>query len=127
MGKHTIRTLICATALLGILPLGGCLIYSHDTHYREKGKPVSDRTLDQIECGATTEDWVRATLGDPSQQSTTAEGTEVLEYRYAKKKDNQFLLLPFVIVNDNGEEKQTLYFEITNGVVTNFWEEESKE
>ena len=127
MEKHTFVTWGVRAALLGLLPVSGCLIYSHDTHYREKGKPVSSRTLDQIQCGATTKDWVLATFGAPSQQSTAPGGVEVLEYRYVQKKDNQLLVLPFVIVDDEGENTQTLHFEITNGIVTNFWKEDRKD
>jgi len=127
MHKHMVGKLAYLALLLGILPVTGCVVYRNNTHYGEKGKPVSSRTLDQIECGATTKDWVVATLGEPSQQSQAGEGVEVLEYRYSRKKDNQFLILPFVIINDEGENIQTLHFEIRNGVVTNFWKEDSKD
>jgi outer membrane protein assembly factor BamE (lipoprotein component of BamABCDE complex) len=127
MGKHMVGMGIALAALLGVLAVGGCVVYHDNTHYQEKGKPISNRTLDQIECGTTTKSWVLATLGEPSQQSTTDKGVEVLEYRYGRKKDNQFVFVPFVFINDNGEDKQTLYFEISDGIVTNFWKEESKE
>lgn len=126
MEKHVLRTLICVAALLGILPLGGCLIYHNHVNYSGKGKPLSDNTLDQIETGTTTKDWVLATLGEPSNQSTTADATEILEYRYGKKRDNQFVFIPFVFINDDSEDKQTVYFEIRDGLVKNYWMESSK-
>jgi len=111
---------------MGILPLTGCLIYNNDVSYGEKGKPVSAGTLDQIECGETSKAWVLATLGDPSQQNRTQDGVEILQYRYNRKKDNNFILLPFLIVNDEGESTQTVYFEINDGVVTKYWQETSR-
>ena len=126
MGKHTVGMGIARAALLSLLPISGCVVYHNNTHYEEKGKPVSKCTLDQIECGTTTKQWVLATLGEPSQQSTPQKGVEILEYRYTRKKDNQFVFVPFVIINDNGEDRQTLYFEITDGIVTNFWKEDGK-
>lgn len=126
MGKHAIRMLICVTALLGVLPLGGCLIYHRDVSYSGKGKPLSDSTLDQIETGTTTKDWVLATLGEPSNQSTTADGTEILEYCYGKKLDSDFVFIPFVFIDGKNENKQTVYFEIRDGVVQNYWQETSK-
>ena len=126
MEKHAIRRLIRVAATVCILPLAGCMIYNSDVSYGDKGKPLSDSTLDQIECGKTTKDWIVATLGEPSEQSTTKDGVEVLEYRYSRKKDNNFVLLPFVIINDEGENKQTVYFEIRDGVVKNYWKETSK-
>ena len=112
--------------MASILPLSGCLVYSNDSHYGDKGKPPTAHTLNQIESGTTTKDWVLATLGEPSRESTTKDGIELLEYQYSRKKDNQFILCPFVFINDDGEDKQTLYFEVENGVVTKFWKETSK-
>lgn len=127
MEKHRIAKFAYLAALLSLLPATGCLIYHHDTHYEEKGKPVSTSTLDQIECGTTTKDWVLATLGEPSEQHKTPEGVEMLEYRYARKKDNQLILLPVVFINDEGKDTQILHFEISNGIVTKFWKEKVKD
>jgi outer membrane protein assembly factor BamE (lipoprotein component of BamABCDE complex) len=126
MEKHMIRRGIGVLLVASILPLAGCLVYSGDVRYGDKGKPPTAHTLDQIQSGTTTRDWVLATLGEPSRQSTTKDGTEVLEYQYTRKKDNSFVFCPFVFINDEGEDKQTLYFEVENGVVTNFWKETSK-
>jgi outer membrane protein assembly factor BamE (lipoprotein component of BamABCDE complex) len=126
MEKRQISRCVRTLIVLSILPLAGCLVYSGDVRYGEKGKAPTARTLDQIQSGTTTKDWVLATLGDPSRQSTTKDGTEVLEYQYSRKKDNSFVFCPFVFINDEGEDKQTLYFEIENGVITNFWKETSK-
>ena len=133
MGKYTLqlggatarRAGIGLLLLASVLLLGGCVIYSNDVKYGDKGKAPTAHTLDQIESGTTTKDWVLATLGEPSRQSTTPGGTEVLEYQYSRKKDNSFVFCPFVFINDEGEEKQTLYFEIEKGVVTKFWKETS--
>ncbi len=126
MEKRQISRCVGTLIVLSILPLAGCLVYSGDVRYGEKGKAPTARTLDRVETGTTTKDWVLATLGDPSRQSTTKDGTELLEYQYSRKKDNSFVFCPFVFINDEGEEKQTLYFEIENGVVKNFWKETSK-
>ena len=125
MEKHALRTLIYVAAVAGILPLTGCLMYHSNVSYSGKGNPLSDSTLDQVQCGTTTKDWVVATLGEPSHQSTTATGTEILEYQYGKKRDNHFMFCPFVFINGEKENKQTVYFEISDGVVKNFWKESS--
>jgi outer membrane protein assembly factor BamE (lipoprotein component of BamABCDE complex) len=127
MGKHAIRSGIGILVMMSILPLTGCMIYSGDVSYGEKGRAPSESTLDQVECGKTTKDWVITTLGEPSGQGTAKNGVEVLEYRYTRKKDNNFVLLPFVFINDEGESRQTLYFEIRDDVVQNFWKETSKQ
>jgi outer membrane protein assembly factor BamE (lipoprotein component of BamABCDE complex) len=126
MRKHAPRRNIGILLVVSLLPAAGCLVYSNDSRYGDKGKPPTARTLDQVQSGTTTKDWVLATLGEPSHESTTKDGTEVLEYQYSRKKDNQFILCPFVFIDDDGEERQTLYFEIEDGVVTKFWKETSK-
>lgn len=125
MEKHVVRILICATAVFALMPLSGCLIYHSGVSYSGKGEPLADSTLDQVNCGTTTKDWVVATLGEPSRQSTTANGTEILEYSYGKKRDNEFVFIPFVFINGGKENKQTVFFEISDGVVKNFWTETS--
>jgi len=125
MEKHAIRTLFCVAGILALLPLTGCLIYHSGVSYSGKGAPIADGTLDQVNCGTTTKDWVVATLGEPSRQSTTAQGSEILEYSYGKKRDNEFVLIPFVFINGGKENKQTIFFEISDGVVKNFWKETS--
>jgi len=125
MEKHRIRKFVHAAVIASILPLAGCFIYHGDVSYGEKGKPLSHRTLKQVECGTTTKDRLVELLGEPSQQSTTSDGAELLEYRYSVKKDNNFIM-PFLIVNDKNENKQTVYFEVRDGVVKNYWKETSK-
>jgi outer membrane protein assembly factor BamE (lipoprotein component of BamABCDE complex) len=126
MNKHALRKGIGLLLLTNLLPLTGCLVYHNDVRYGDKGKAPTERTLDQVQTGTTTRDWVLATLGEPSRQSTTNDGTEVLEYQYSRKKDNSLVVCPFVFINDEGEETQTLYFEIEDGIVTKFWKETSK-
>ena len=127
MEKHTLLRFGYVAVLAALLPLAGCIIYHSDVSYTGKGKPVSDSTLDRIECGTTTKDWIVTTLGEPSYQRTAQDGTEILEYRYGRKKDNNFVFLPFMIINDEGETRQTVYFEISDGVVKNFWKETSRQ
>lgn len=123
MEKPALRERLPLLGVLCLLPLAGCLVYHNDVRYGEKGKAPSENTLDQVQSGTTTKDWVLAALGEPSRQSTAKNGAEVLEYDYSRKKDNQFVFVPFVFINDEGEQRQTLYFQIENGVVTNFWKE----
>ncbi len=126
MKKHALREGIGLLLWASLLPLAGCLVYHSDVRYGDRGRAPTGHTLDQIQTGTTTRDWVLATLGEPSRQSTTKDGAEVLEYQYSRKKDNSFVFCPFVFINDEGEETQTLYFEIEDGVVTKFWKETSK-
>jgi hypothetical protein len=125
MEKHETLKFVYAVLVVSILSLTGCIVYRGDVSYSDKGRPLSHATLKRIECGTTTKDWLITTLGEPSQQRTTSSGTEILEYRYSVKKDNHFVM-PFLIVNDKNETTQTVFFEISDGVVKNYWQETSK-
>jgi len=126
MEKCEIRRCILALLIVGMLPLAGCFIYSNDVSYGEKGAPVSDRTLEQIECGKTTKNWVVATLGEPSQEETTKDGVEVLKYRYSKTEESNTVFLPFLIVDDEKRHERTIYFEVKDGVVQRYWKEDHR-
>ncbi len=117
-----VLTLIVAGSLL---PAAGCFIWNSDVSYGEKGAPLSGSTLDQVECGKTTRDWVVVTLGEPSEQATTDAGVELLKYKYRRTQENN-LVMPFVIANDEKRLEQTVYFQVKDGVVQKYWVEESK-
>ena len=126
MEKQGIRSVIGVLAVASILALNGCIIYNNDTRYAEKGKPISDRTLDEIQCGQTTQEWVIATFGAPSSRRPSQNGTEILEYRFSQKKDESFVIVPFLIANYEGEVLHTLFIEIGDGVVKDYWKEKTK-
>ncbi len=125
MEKCVIRRCLLALLVVGLLPLTGCFIYSSDVSYGEKGAPVSDRTLEQIECGNTTRDWVVATLGEPSEEQIT-DGGQVLKYRYRKTQESNTVFLPFLIIDDETRHERTVYFEIKDGVVQRYWKEDHR-
>jgi outer membrane protein assembly factor BamE (lipoprotein component of BamABCDE complex) len=121
MEKHTGLRLVCIVAVIaGVLPLAGCVIVNSGVDCGEKGAPLSADTLEQIEPGQTTRDWVIATLGEPSEQSTAGNGVEVLTYRYSCTRHGN-LVMPFLIINDEKRDAQTVYFEISDGVVQKYW------
>jgi len=91
--------------------------------YTGRERPVGNETLKQIECGQTTKDWLVAALGEPTEQSMTEDGTEILRYRCTEKKDNQFILFPIVFVDDDKEIDHSVSFEIKDGIVQRYWKE----
>lgn len=108
---------------LAALTLGGCVSGRSDVTYGPKGPPVGHSTLKQIRIDRTSKEWLLGTLGAPTRQTRTPEGTEILTYEYIKKIDSDldvFLILDF---DDKREERTVLYFELTDGVVTRFWKE----
>jgi len=113
-----------ALALMAVLLTGGCLV-SSDSHVRESGVKVSSETLQQVEVGKTTEAWLRATLGEPTGESTV-EGNgnlKLLRYTYSVEESGSGGV--FLLFHSRSTKKRTTttYFEITDGVVTRHWTE----
>ena len=126
MAKHTGHRLIITLVAIGsLLPAAGCFIWNSDVNYGDKGAPLTDSTLKQIEPGTTTKAWVLATLGKPSQESTTEEGAELLKYKYSKSTTSN-VVMPFLIVDDEKKLEQTVCFEVKDGVVQKCWVENTK-
>jgi hypothetical protein len=114
--------LALACGVLGLV-LNGCISGSSDVRYGPKGPAVGHGTLKQIEIGQTSKEWVLGTLGTPTSETATPEGTEVLTYVYTKKVDSDLSVFLFLDFDEKREERTVYYFEIADGVVTKFWKE----
>jgi hypothetical protein len=126
MARRKSHQLVLAIAIAGtLLPAAGCFVWNSDVKYGEKGAPLSGDTLKQVECGTTTKAWVVSTLGQPSEQSTTDGGAEILKYKYSKNQESN-VVMPFVIVNDEKKHEQTVFFEVRDGIVQKYWVETSQ-
>ena len=109
--------------LLTLLIVGGCVSGRTDISYGSQGPAVGRETLKKVKTGETTKEWLVSTLGEPSSESGTPEGIEILKYCYTKKIDSSFAISPFLDLDNKKEEHTTLYFELKDGVVTKFWKE----
>jgi len=118
------RSIVTGVLLFTLGFNAGCFIVHTDKHVRESGVPVSSQTLNQIKTGETTEAWLLATLGEPSDRTVVDEDeskVKILRYDHTVHKSDEgrvFLLF-------SGETDETkirrAYFEIKNGVVTRYW------
>ena len=117
----TIKFGICA--LLASSAVVGCISGRSDIDYGSKGPAVGYKTLKQIKPNITTKEWVLAALGEPSCESGTAEGTEILKYEYVKKIDSCFSISPFLALHDKKTEHKNIYFEVKDGIVTKLWKD----
>lgn len=125
----------CARALMatGVLmagaalaPLSGCVVSGSRTITVE-GRRVGVFSLEQIELGETSSDWVEAAFGEPtSRDSWVSDDDELIEvWRYdwrRTEKSNGAILLLFAASERNVEAEST-YVEFTDGIVTRFWTE----
>jgi hypothetical protein len=104
--------------------LSGCISGRSDVSYGPKGPVVGGETLRQIKVGVTSKEWLLGTLGEPTSETQTPDGTEILKYVYTKKVDSDLDVFIFLDFDDRREECTVLYFEITDGIVSRYWKEE---
>ena len=114
--------LVTFCGVLGLI-LTGCISGHSDVSYGPKGPAAGHDTLKQIKVGSTSKEWVLGTLGTPTSETVTPEGTEVLRYVYTKKIDSDIDVFLFLDFDNKREERTVYYFEITNGIVTKYWKE----
>ena len=105
--------------------LSGCAVINSHSETKTYGTHVSQVTLDQVEVGRTTEDWVVATLVHPASESDI-EGGRLLKYtsRHLTKINSELL---FVLDTSSRKEvNRTVFFEFHEGVLSRLWVEETK-
>lgn len=84
---------------------------------------MGSETLRQVKVGSTSKEWLLGTLGEPTNETETPEGTEILKYVYTKKVDSDLDVCIFLDFDDRREERTVLYFELTDGIVSRYWKE----
>lgn len=103
--------------------LAGCVV--SDSSVRYSG--VESSQLRRIKYGLTTRDQLVDMIGEPTEQSMTDDGAEILKYKCTMTKDNQFVLFPPpIIIDDTKEMEHTVVFKIRDGVVQRHWKENVK-
>lgn len=118
MGASMALLVLCAVSAS---VLTGCISARSDVRYGPNGPSIGHETLRQVQAGQTSKEWVLGTLGAPTSETATPEGTEILKYVYTKKVDVDFNFCIFFDIDETSEQQTVYYFEIADGVVTRFW------
>lgn len=109
-------TLLVITSLL----LAGCVVMDSSVRY----SGVGNSQLRQIKQGITTKEQLVEIVGEPTEQSMTKDGAEILKYKCTMTKDNKFVLFPPpIIIDDKKETEHTVVFKIRDGIVQRHWKE----
>ena len=108
---------------LGLLLAAGtaCTVISSSSSTTRSGTQVSEETLTQLELGKTSKEWLIATLGPPTSASHVNGNTEILKYASTRKKKTRSGLILVVNTDSESEEKETVYFEFTDGILKRYW------
>ncbi len=112
--------LIVSLAIL-LVASPGCTVISSNSTTTQSGTKVSDETLVQLELGKTTKDWLIATLGAPTSATQVDEHTEILKYTSSRTTKQSGGLIVVLHANSETKEKETVYFEIHDGVLKRYW------
>jgi hypothetical protein len=119
------RLIVTGVLCGSVSVMGGCLITS-ENHEEESGVKVSGATLSKVQTGETTESWLVATLGEPTERACVNEatGVQILRYDHCVQQESEGTVL-FLFAGDSSKTSVSrTYFEVTNGVVTRYWTEE---
>jgi outer membrane protein assembly factor BamE (lipoprotein component of BamABCDE complex) len=102
--------------------VGGCLM-THRSHTYESsgGHPISRSDLDHVEPGVTTKDWVLDTFGSPTRERHFKDDSEILIYERSERTEHEFSLFLIFSTESSEVTKDTLSFEIKDGVVQKYW------
>lgn len=102
------------------LLLFGCVATESKVQY----SGVENSQLQRIERGTTTKDQLLEIVGEPTEESTTEDGSEILKYKCTEKKDNKFAMFPPPIaIEDKKETEHTVVFKLRDGIVQRYWKE----
>jgi uncharacterized membrane protein len=113
------KALFLSLVILSFL-LAGCLV--SDSSVRYSG--VESSQLRQIKRGITTKDQLIGMVGEPTEESITEDGAEILKYKCTMTKDNQFVLFPPpIVIDDTKETEHTIVFKLRDGIVRRHWKE----
>tara|TARA_B110000305_G_scaffold198595_1_gene224830 strand:+ start:5109 stop:5516 length:408 start_codon:yes stop_codon:yes gene_type:complete len=103
----------------------GCAVINSHSETRTSGTHVSESTLDQVEVGRTTAEWVVATLGHPASEREI-EGGRLLKYSSRQFTKINSELLFVIDTSSRKEVSRTVFFEFHAGVLSRFWVEENE-
>jgi len=120
--KHYKFNEIALFVSLGVtsILLFGCVATESNVHY----SGVENSQLRQIEPGRTTKDQLLAIVGEPTEESMTEDGSDILRYRCIEKKDNRFAMFPPPIaIEDKKEIEHTVVFKLKDDIVQRYWKE----
>jgi len=110
-----------ALLALALVTLAGCV--SGGAYSEYEGPNIGDRTLSQIEPNVTTQAWILAVLGEPTEKSTVSGEQGDLEiWKWIRRKTVTTKGSVFVVSSKSkSEEVRTVYVEIKDGLVTRAW------
>ena len=117
--------LIRILMLVGMLSLTGCL-FTVDSDSHSQSASWSDKEVSRIERGRTSANWVRSSFGAPSRSTEFDDGSSLWHYSNKSKVETEVGLFLLFHIDVEKEVEQQLSIEIKDGVVRDYWVQESR-
>lgn len=113
---------VLAVLMIMLMSLSGCLI-SHRSHTYQVSpdRPILKSDLEKIEPGVTTEEWVLNSFGTPTNTRHLKDNAEILLYETINKTERKLSLFLIFSTESSEETRETVSFEIKDGVVQRYW------
>lgn len=108
-----------------MLLLTGCL-FTVDSDTQTESARWSPQEVSRIQRGQTSVSWVRSSFGEPNRRTQFEDGSQLWHYSNKSEVETEVgLFLLFHIDVEKTKESQ-LSIEIKDGVVTDYWIEDSR-
>lgn len=121
-----IRTLaqagVIGLAGLSLVAMPGCLASGHSS-VRAEGRYIGPDTINKIEPGVTTREWVAAVLGEPTTRTTLTDGSEI--WKWSSKKVTRSSGSLFLVFRGSERDviERTVYVELDGDLVSRVWKD----
>lgn len=109
---------IVAIGSLALLP--GCLVSGH-SNTTMSGAYVGPTTFSQVEPGVTTEEWVLAAFGKPTERTTLSDGTDLLKWSYSRTKRGSGSVFLLYGGSNSSESQGAAFVQVRDGLVVKAW------
>ena len=112
--------------LMGILMMTGCL-FTVDSDGHSQSARWSDQELSRIVPGQTSANWVRSSFGEPTRSTEFEDGSVIWYYSNRSRVETEVGLFLLFHIDVERDVEQRLSIEIKDGVVRDYWIEESRD
>ena len=117
--------LIRGFVLSGMLMMTGCL-FTVDSDSHSQSAQWSDREVSRIVRGRTSENWVRSSFGEPTRSTEFEDGSTLWHYNNRSKVETEVGLFLLFHIDVEKDVEQKLSIEFKDGIVRDYWLEESR-
>lgn len=118
---HSMLRLPAMALALGTLTLlSGCLVSGH-SNSTMSGAYVGPTTFSQVEPGVTSEEWVLASFGKPTERTSLSDGTDLLKWTHTRTKRGSGSVFLLYGGSNSTETHGAAFVQVRDGTVVKAW------